>query len=74
MKRSEMIEIIKNSLRSVLGGHEFEKCAESVMDALEKAGMLPPYSEKSEEVNLTVKSTSSKYAMFYKWEPENETK
>jgi hypothetical protein len=45
--------------------------AEQIVQEIEQAGMLPPFKEPKK---LSVMQDEEKYTMYYKWEPENETK
>lgn len=67
MKRSEIIK----ELMSTIGAYDSwsEQC-EYMLRICEDAGMLPPYSEKIEEKEYKIKSTSPEYSLFYKWEEE----
>lgn len=64
MKRSEMIAIIQKSLESNGEGYH-SNTASDVLDAIEKAGMMPPNIEKREpdwEINMHLPT--------YDWEKE----
>lgn len=64
MKRSEMIKIIL----SEIPGDEYwgpdEGVAQRVLDAIERAGMLPPQRNADKE-------SSYGYAQVWEWEKEN---
>lgn len=51
--------------------HIAQRLSEIILNRVELEGMLPPYYEKQEEKDLTIKSTTSELAHFYKWESES---
>ncbi len=63
MKRSEAIRIIKDNLSGYTP--DDEKCANWILEDLEKVGMLPP------QRNADQKSSYG-YAQIWEWEKENE--
>jgi hypothetical protein len=66
MKKSEVIELIKESLGGFTPNDE--KVANWILDDLLKVGMLPPYTENNTE------HASRRDANGYVWEPEEPEK
>ena len=78
MKRSELVTRIENYLLDTQHldipcslGSDFKAAAEELVVLIENVGMLPPFKEPKK---LSVMQDEEKYTMYYKWEPENETK
>lgn len=65
MKRSEMIEIIANSILLCPMEDSCEDMAEIILKDIEKAGMLPPKAQIPVQVN-----GSEAYIVDYCWEKE----
>lgn len=75
MKRSEMIENIKEILEELIFGHydklpdwELQADSQTILERLEKLGMLPPYYEAC---ILTRTPKPRGGAQIYDWEPED---
>lgn len=61
MKRSEMQEIIYNTLNSACGLLEYKELSDYILESIEEAGMLPP--------TVNVPAFGVKDNM---WEPEDD--
>jgi hypothetical protein len=67
MKRSEMLEIIKRQWQDSTSFPSDDSVAKSILDAIEKAGMLPPPMYGTVEVESTEEGLAVK---IWGWEKE----
>lgn len=77
MKRTEMIQIIKAELLdwdNEVVCNDHLKMAESILNLIESAGMLPPFDlyAASRNDNDTLETLNSNPEAFFKWELENK--
>ena len=73
MKRSEMIKLILDVCSYHDGAYMEPYIADSLLNAIENAGMLPPF-QYGELDRKTVPPTRDYQIGAFEWEEENETK